>query len=114
VGTGLRDALRGRSRSFFVDSGSLVAHRVGQTLTVIGVTAAIVGASLLVAATDFKHPNDARIGGGITGGAGIALAAVGIPLAIMTESHISSDNDHEIASVKVTKSVTLTERGFTF
>ncbi len=112
-----------------VDSGSLVAHRSGQTLSVIGISAMIVGASLLLAASDFKHPNDARIAGGVTGGAGVALAAVGIPLALATESHVSSSaNDHAIASVygnhgykvpflpdiKLSKSVTLTQRGIVF
>jgi hypothetical protein len=100
-----------------VDGGSLLAHRVGQTLTVIGVTAVIVGASLLVVASDFKHPDDARIAGGITGGAGVVLAAIGIPLALATESHVGSDTDHDIASVdsvKLSKSVTLTPRGLAF
>jgi hypothetical protein len=82
-----------------VDSGSLLAHRSGQTMSVIGISAMIVGASLLAAATDFRHPNDARVAGGITGGAGVALAAVGIPLALTTESHVGSDTEREIAKV---------------
>jgi hypothetical protein len=111
-----------------VDSGSLIAHRTGQALSVIGISAVIVGASLLLAASDFKHPNDARIAGGVTGGAGVALGAVGIPLSIGTESHVRTEADHEIASVygnrgykvpflpdiKLSKTVTLTQRGFVF
>jgi hypothetical protein len=111
-----------------VDSGSLLAHRSGQTMSVIGISAMIVGVSLLAAATDFRHPNDARIAGGVTGGAGVALAAVGIPLSLSTESHVSSETEREIAKVynnrgyavpflpdiKLSKSVTLTQRGFIF
>jgi hypothetical protein len=110
-----------------VDSGSLVAHRVGQSLTLIGISAAIVGASLLVAAPDFRHPNDARIAGGVTGGTGVAFAAVGIPLTIGTDSRVQGDN-REIARVynehgykvpflpdiKLSKTVTLTQRGIVF
>jgi hypothetical protein len=86
-----------------------------------------VGASLLVAAPDFRHPNDARIAGGVTGGTGVAFAAVGIPLTIGTDSHLQGDN-REIARVynergykvpflpdiKLSKTVTLTQRGIVF
>ncbi len=110
-----------------VDSGSLLAHRIGQGMTVIGISAAIVGGSLLVAASDFKHPNDARIAGGITGGTGVALAAVGIPLSLGTDSHVQSGS-REIARVyaergykipflpdiKLSRTLTLTQRGIVF
>jgi hypothetical protein len=111
-----------------VDSGSLVAHRIGQAMTVLGFTSIIVGGSLLLAAHDFAHPNDARIAGGITGGAGVALAAIGIPLSLTTESRINSDNDVRIARVyhdrgyavpflpdiKLSRTLTLTQRGLVF
>jgi hypothetical protein len=110
-----------------VDGGSLVAHRVGQGLSLIGISAAIVGASLLIAAPDFRHPSDARIAGGVTGGAGVAFAAVGIPLTFGTDSHVSSD-EREVARVynergykipflpdiKLSKTLTLTQRGIVF
>jgi hypothetical protein len=110
-----------------VDAGSLLAHRIGQGMTVIGISAAIVGAGLLVAAGDFRHPDDARIAGGVTGGAGIALTAVGIPLTLGTDSHVRSD-EREVARVygergyklpflpdiKLSKSLTLTQRGIVF
>ena len=111
-----------------VDARSLLAHRAGQTLSVVGVAAIIVGGSLLVAASDFRHPNDARIAGGVTGGAGIALAAVGIPLAYATVSHVATDDGREVAkicnnhgyelpflpNIKLSKTMTLTQRGITF
>jgi hypothetical protein len=111
-----------------VDSGSLLAHRIGQTLSVFGISAILVGVSLLVAAPDFRHPSDVRIAGGITGGAGIVLAAVGIPLALSTTSRVAGDDNREIAKVynnhgyaipflpdvKLSKSVTLTQRGLVF
>jgi hypothetical protein len=111
-----------------VDSGSLIAHRAGQTMSVVGITAAIVGASLLVAATDFRRPSDARIAGGVTGGVGVALAGIGIPLSLATVSHVEGENEREIAKVynnhgyavpflpdiKLSKTMTLTQRGITF
>jgi hypothetical protein len=111
-----------------VDTGSLFAHRVGQTMTVIGISAAIVGGSLLVAASDFRHPNDARIAGGITGGAGVVLGGVGIPLTVLSTSHVNGDDNREVARVynnrgyaipflpdiKLTKTMTLTQRGIIF
>ena len=111
-----------------VDSSSLLAHRTGQALSGIGISAVVVGVSLLVAAPDFRNPSDARIAGGIAGGAGIVLAAVGIPLALSTVSHVTDDSNREVAKVynnhgyaipflpdiKLSKSITLTQRGFTF
>ena len=112
-----------------IDSGSLLAHRAGQSMSVVGITALVVGVSLLATAENFRHPNDARIAGGATGGAGLALAAIGIPLAYMTTSKVSGDDDQrEIAKVynnhgfalpllpdiKLTKTMTLTQRGIIF
>jgi hypothetical protein len=111
-----------------VDARSLAVHRTGETFSVIGIAALIVGGSLLVAASDFKHPNDARIAGGATGGAGVALAAVGIPLALTSISHIDTEDGRELAKVyknhgyalpflpdiKLSKTMTLTQRGITF
>jgi hypothetical protein len=81
-----------------------------------------------LAAHDFKTPSDARIAGGITGGTGVALAAIGIPLTFSTESRIDRDKDHQIVKVfnergyavpflpdiKLSKSMTLTQRGIAF
>jgi hypothetical protein len=111
-----------------IDSGSLVAHRIGQAMTVLGFTSMIVGGSLLLAAHEFKAPSDARIAGGIVGGTGVALAAIGIPLTFTTESRIDRDRDHQISKVynergyaipflpdiKLSKGLTLTQRGIAF
>jgi hypothetical protein len=82
-----------------VDAGSLLAHHVGQTMTGIALAAIIVGGSLLIAASDFHHPDDERVAGGITVGGGVAFAAVGIPLAIATASRVRPDSEREIADV---------------
>jgi hypothetical protein len=111
-----------------VDAGDLLAHRIGQTLTVGGVSAMIVGGCLLAAASSFSHPNDARIAGGITGGLGVAATAVGVPLTFGTVSHVDVDGSREIARVynqrgysvpflpdiKLSKTFTLTQRGIVF
>jgi hypothetical protein len=112
-----------------VGSGSLLAHRVGQGLGVIGVSALIVGVSLIAAASDFKHPSDARVAGGITGGSGLALSAVGLPLAFLSKSRVSTDGDNRaianiyhnrgyaipfLPDIKLSKSLTLTQRGIAF
>ena len=111
-----------------VDTGSLIEHRAGQTMTIVGLSAVIVGASLLIAASDFRHPSDARIAGAVTGGSGIVLAAVGLPLSILSTSHVRENSNKEVARVynnrgysipflpdiKLSKTMTLTQRGITF
>jgi hypothetical protein len=82
-----------------IHAGNLMMHHTGQFLTGIGLVAVIVGGSILVTASDFRHPGDERAAGAITGGAGIVFAAVGIPLAIASSTHVRAENDEEIAQV---------------
>jgi hypothetical protein len=88
------DALHLRLRA-----GDLRLHRGAQVMSGVGLTALIVGASLLVTASDFRHPGDAREAGAIVGGAGLVLAAVGIPGAYMTRTRVRVDDTDEIANV---------------
>jgi hypothetical protein len=113
-----------------IDGGSLMTHRIGQAMTVLGFTSIIVGGSLLLAAHDFRVPSDARIAAGITGGAGVALAAIGIPLSVTSESHVGSDADKDrrivrvynergyavpfLPDIKLSRTLTLTQRGIVF
>jgi hypothetical protein len=111
-----------------VDARSLVVHRAGRTMSVAGIAAVIVGGSLLVAASSFRHPSDARVAGAATGGAGIALAAVGIPLSLATMSRVTTDDGREVSKVygnhgyalpflpdiKLSRGMTLTQRGIIF
>lgn len=82
-----------------IDSGDLVAHRTGEAMGGIGVAAIIVGVGLLAASPNFHHPDDARIAGGTTGGIGILLAAVGIPLAYLTRTTVAAEESGKIANV---------------
>lgn len=110
-----QDALR-----LNVDAGDLKAHRLGQTLTTVGIAAVIVGSALLLSSTSFKHEDDARLAGYITGGAGILAVGVGIPLALLTTTKVKSDDKptRDISflprKVKLFGDLTLTQKGIVF
>jgi hypothetical protein len=72
-------------------TGSLRVHRTAEAMSGIGIAAVIVGGALLVTATDFRHADDARAAGAITGGAGLVLAAIGIPLALATRTKVETE-----------------------
>ena len=111
-------------------TGSLVAHRTGELMTGVGLVAVIVGGSLLITASNFKHPTptEAREAGGITLGAGVLFAAIGLPLAIASRTRVRMDTDEEIANTYFNKGhevpflpklnlgngFTLTQRGIIF
>ena len=111
-----------------VKAGNLVAHRTGEVMSGIGVAAVIVGASLLITASDFHHPDNERAAGAITGGLGLVSAAIGIPLALATTSRVHTESDEEIADVyqnhgrrvpllpdiNLGNGFTLTQRGIVF
>jgi hypothetical protein len=82
-----------------IKAGNLAVHRTGEVMTGIGLAAIIVGGSLLITASDFHHPDNERIAGAVTGGAGIVFAAIGIPLAIASSTKVHTESDEEIARV---------------
>jgi hypothetical protein len=88
-----------------IDSGDLLGHRIGGALTGAGLVATIVGASLVAGAAAFKDETQVRTAGFITGGAGLIVMAIGIPIAIATATHIVTDGGSQIA---------LTPHGVTF
>ena len=85
--------------SLRVDAGNVYAHHLGQALVVAGLAATIVGASLLVAAphvVDHDREKNTRLAGFITGGAGIVLMGIGIPIAGATRSRVYAGDGHEL------------------
>lgn len=74
-----------------VRPGNLARYAAGGTLTGLGIGAFITGAVLFTAAGKFEDEKEVRIAGAITGGAGIALLAVGIPLVLMNRTHVYAD-----------------------
>ncbi len=80
-----------------IEPGNLFMHRVATRLIAAGTAAAIVGGALITTAAQFKEEDDVRLGGIITGAAGIVLLAVGIPLAIANQTHVKT-NDKQLAS----------------
>ena len=74
-----------------VRPGNLPAYAVGGAATGIGTAALITGAVLLTVAGKFEDESDIRVAGAITGGVGLALLAVGIPLLILNQTHVYAD-----------------------
>lgn len=111
-----------------VKTGNLAVHRVGELMTGIGFAAIVVGGSLLITASNFRHPDDERIAGGVALGGGILFAAIGLPLAIATNTKVKGDSNEEIANtyfnkghevpflpkVNLGNGFTLTQRGIIF
>lgn len=87
-----------------VQAGDAFEHHVGQALTGAGLTALIVGVVLVAAAHAFTDESDVRVAGFITGGAGIVVMAVGIPVTILTATHVVTQGSR----------IALTPRGLTF
>jgi hypothetical protein len=75
--------------SLKVDAGNLMAHRAGGALTGAGIAAVVVGVALIAAEGIFTDEDKARTAGFITGGAGLVVLAVGIPLALLTATTVS-------------------------
>jgi hypothetical protein len=111
-----------------IKAGNLVVHRTGEIMTGIGLAAIIVGGGLLIAASDFRHPDNERAAGAMTGGAGAVFAAIGIPLALASATKVHTESEEEIATVyfnhgrnvpflpniPLGHGFTLTQRGITF
>ncbi len=72
-----------------VDAGNLLAHRIGGALTGAGLAAVIVGVALVAGEGIFTDEDKARTAGFITGGAGLVVLAVGIPLTLLTATTVS-------------------------
>ena len=80
-----------------IEPGNLLMHRIATRLIGAGTAAAIVGGALITTAAQFKDEDDVRLAGIITGAAGIVLLAVGIPLAIVNQTHVKT-NDRPLAT----------------
>lgn len=77
------------SLSLKIDAGNLLAHRAGGALSGAGLAAVIVGVALVAGEGIFTDEDKARNAGFITGGAGLVVLAVGIPLALLTSTTVS-------------------------
>jgi hypothetical protein len=73
-----------------VDAGDLMAHKAGIAVASTGLAAAIVGVALIAGDSLFDNKDQARDAGYITGAAGLVLMAVGIPLALATQTGVFS------------------------
>jgi hypothetical protein len=87
-----------------IEPGSAIGHRIGIGATVVGLAAVIVGGGLLAAQHHFSDEQAARTAGFITGGAGIVVLGVGIPVAILTATKVLGPGGR----------VALTPRGLVF
>ncbi len=87
-----------------IDAGNLLAHRIGGALSGAGLAAVIVGVALVAGEGIFTDEDKARTAGFITGGAGLVVLAVGIPLALLTSTTVSGPAGK----------IALTPRGLTF
>ncbi len=74
-----------------IEPGNLLWHRIATRVIGAGTAAAIVGGALITTASQFKDEDDVRLAGIITGAAGIVLLAVGIPLAIVNQTHVKTN-----------------------
>jgi hypothetical protein len=74
--------------SIKIEPGSALANHIAVSASAIGLTALIVGGALVGAQKLFGDEEAARTAGFITGGAGIILLGVGIPVAILTKTKV--------------------------
>lgn len=83
-----------------VQPGSFWWHAVGTRLIAAGTAAAIVGGAFITTAStwdDKKDEKQVRTAGIITGAIGLALLGAGIPLAILTQTHVKA-NERKVAT----------------
>ena len=85
-----------------VEPGDLLMHRIGGRLIALGTAASIVGGALITTASKFDDEKEVRVAGIITGGAGILLLGIGIPLLIVSQTHVTAD-DRKLANRTPTK-----------
>jgi hypothetical protein len=81
-----------------LDAGDLMGHRIGVTMATAGLAAIVVGAALVAGEGIFTDETKARNAGYITGGAGIVVLAIGIPIALMTATTVSA-GDNKLAQM---------------
>jgi hypothetical protein len=74
-----------------LDAGHLLMHRAGTTMAAAGLAAVIVGTALIAGNSIFTDETKARDAGFITGGAGLVVMAIGIPLAVLTATGVSAN-----------------------
>lgn len=82
-----------------VDPGNLLLHGVAKRVIALGIASGIVGGALLTTAhtwDDRKEERHVRNAGWITSAIGIGLVAIGIPVAILTQTHVKT-NDKRVA-----------------
>lgn len=82
-----------------VDPGNLWLHGAAKRVIGLGIASGIVGGALLTTAhtwDDHKEEKNVRTAGWITSAIGIGLVAIGIPVAILTQTHVKA-NDKRIA-----------------
>jgi hypothetical protein len=71
-----------------IEPGNPVPHRVGIAMSAIGAAALITGVGLVAGEKIFRDEEAARNAGFISGGAGVALLAIGIPLTVLTSTKV--------------------------
>ncbi|HEX3769517.1 MAG TPA: hypothetical protein VHV30_01575 [Polyangiaceae bacterium] len=82
----------GDSLNLQLDAGNLLMHRAGLAMSGAGLAAVIVGTALIAGQSIFTDEDKARNAGFITGGAGLVVMAIGIPLAVLTVTGVSANN----------------------
>jgi len=87
-----------------IEAGNLMAHRAGGALAGAGLAAVVVGIALVAGEGIFTDEDKARTAGYITGGAGLVVLAVGLPLALLTSTTV----------IGPAGKIAMTPRGLTF
>jgi hypothetical protein len=92
-----------------VQPGNFWWHGVSTQLIALGTAGAITGGALITTAhtwdskSDEKHVRNAGI---ITGAVGLGLIAIGIPIAILTQTHVKA-NDRKVSAAPPPPKLTL-------
>ncbi len=81
-----------------LDAKSLGWHHVGLTMTSLGGAAIVVGTVMLAGASSLHKPDDTRLGGAITLGAGALVFGLGLPLSLLTNTRVYADNERRVAT----------------